>query len=211
MESKAVMLRAVRDALNQRIANEQSSPTAMASSAPLDPSSCPKGKVMIDSATGKTVHCTGTADTTGAVWLSTLAQITHDPKGSKPKKVTPDSTENSVRYDYAAIGPFSVVMLSVYGGNASRWMLATKSTTDAAKDLSPKGSLTRLCRKGIATWYEIPDGPLAASFVSIGDRDREGMIDVTVWSREEMQAEKASDEARGAPKAATIRDRICAE
>lgn len=61
LEDKATMLRAFRDALDQRLANAQASSTAAPSAVPIDPASCPKGRVMIDSATGKSVHCTGAA------------------------------------------------------------------------------------------------------------------------------------------------------
>lgn len=61
LEEKAAMLRAFRDALDQRLANAPASPAATPSALPLDPASCPKERVLIDPASGKTVHCTGAA------------------------------------------------------------------------------------------------------------------------------------------------------
>lgn len=204
-------LRAFVKALDDELAKN---PTATATAATaLDPASCPKGRVRIDANTGKMVTCTGGSgdSANGESWLATLGKITSDPKGAKPRKITPDSTDNSINYDYGALGPFSAVSLEVYDAVPARWMLGMKTTFLGVGGLSPKGTVTRLCRHGIATWYQIDDGPLADSFASVGDRDTDGVIDVAVWSRPHMRAEMAKDEARGAPHAASVRDRLCAD
>lgn len=63
MGNDRAMLGAFRKTLDERLASEQPMSPAPAASigTALDPSSCPKGKVVIDTATGRSVHCTGGA------------------------------------------------------------------------------------------------------------------------------------------------------
>lgn len=185
-----------------------STPTATIAKGGLDPSTCPKGSALVDTTTGDLVQCTGPADESQiSEWLDAFGKITHDPKSRKPKS-TSKTSDGDIEYTYD-VAPFRSVTMTVLDGVPAHWSLGFKTIDNVAGQLSPKGTITRLCERGIATWYEVDDGPLAGSYVSVGERDSDGMIDINITSGAEMLAEKAREEANGAPRAASIRDQLC--
>jgi hypothetical protein len=143
-------------------------------------------------------------------WLVVLGKVVRSPLAVKPAKV--DTANNATDYEYH-VPPFSAVSLSVYHEGSNRWDLALVTSESPVEDLAPPGEVERLCEVGDAirsTWFELHGGPLGGAFVTAGTPDNSGLIHTLIISREAMEAEKAREEAEGAPHADSVRERVCA-
>jgi hypothetical protein len=162
----------------------------------LDPAACPKGKVLIDTASGKAIHCAGTGDTKTESWLQTLGTIAKDP-GAIPSKKTSriePSTAGGVAWDGNTIyeydlPPLKDVTLTVYDGDKTQFGLHF----DAPPTFTPRqlaSSVRELCDLGDVQVYALGDGVFASSQVKV-ERGENGRRSVEILSATELKREVA--------------------
>jgi hypothetical protein len=215
LESEAKILAAARkDIADARHALRAPSASTAAATTTIDPASCPKGRVMIDAATGKAIRCTGEV-TAGPVpaFVNTLAALAGNPKAVKPKKVEHDQTNEENSYEYA-FAPFSAVTLAVSDSSAARWTFDVKGRGFNGEDLGPRGAVKKLCQKGVARfktlaqWYRIDGGPLAGAYAATWEPDA-STIGGMIVSADEMRAEMEHEVTLGLARPPSLDKYVC--